>query len=127
MHLNIRSKPFTTLALAGTLALASALTPLSADRIPAPSPTGEQSDKLELFSGKIEALDLEKKSLVIEKKTYLVVESTKLMDKEKELKLADLKVGTEVHGLAKKNAAGQLEATIIKLGPKPQDQPPKDR
>lgn len=31
---------------------------------------------------------------------------------------------TEIHGQAKKNAAGKLEATIIKLGPKPHEQAP---
>lgn len=110
--------------LVAAITLAVLVAPISAQDRALP-PRGEQSEKLELFNGKIEKIDLEKKSLVVGEKTYWVVEATKLMDKEKEIKLTDLKVGAEVHGLAKKNAAGKFEATIIKLGPKPHEAPPQ--
>lgn len=111
--------------LTSALTMTSLVSPLLADEKPASPPKAEQAEKAELFSGKIEELNLEAKTLLVAKQTYLVVEATKLMDKEKEIKLADLKVGTEVHGQAKKNAAGKLEATIIKLGPKPHEGAPK--
>ncbi len=110
--------------------LAAALTtthfaaPLRADEKPVSPPKSEQAERVELFSGKIEQLNLETKTLLVAKQTYLLAETTKVLDKEKPIKIADLKIGTEIHGLAKKNAAGKLEATIIKVGPKPHEQAP---
>lgn len=108
--------------LAAALTMTHLAAPLRADEKPVSPPKAEQAEKVELFSGKIEQLDLEAKTLLVAKQTYLLVETTKVMDKEKSIKIADLKVGTEIHGLAKKNAAGKLEATIIKVGPKPHEQ-----
>lgn len=124
MQLTTRRTAVIAPLLVAAITMAVLIAPLSAQDRVLP-PRGEQSEKLELFNGKIEEIDLEKKSVVVDKKTYWVVEATKLMDKEKEIKLTDLKVGTEVHGLAKKNAAGGFEATIIKVGPKPHETPPR--
>lgn len=124
----MQSRTRKSTVLVSMLAVAVAMThlaaPLRADEKPATPPKDEQAEKVELFSGKIEQLNLETKTLLVAKQTYLLTETTKVMDREKSIKLADLKVGTEIHGLAKKNAAGKLEATIIKLGPKPHEQAP---
>lgn len=124
MKLTTRKTTVIASLFVAAITMAVLVAPLSAQDRALP-PRGEQSEKLDLFNGKIEEIDLEKKSVVVAKKTYWVVEATKLMDKEKEIKLTDLKVGAEVHGLAKKNPAGNLEATIIKLGPKPHEAPPQ--
>jgi hypothetical protein len=92
------------------------------DNKPAPPPAQEQPDKVELFSGKIDELNVEAKSFKVAKQTYLITEKTKLLNKDKEIKLEDLKVGTEIHGLAKKNADGKLVATIVKVGVKPHEE-----
>jgi hypothetical protein len=124
MQLTTRKTAVIASLFVAAITLTVLVAPLSAQDRALP-PRGEQSEKLELFSGKIEKIDLEKKSVVVSEKTYWVVEATKLMDKDKEIKLTDLKVGAEVHGLAKKNAVGNFEATIIKLGPKPHEAPPQ--
>jgi hypothetical protein len=110
--------------LAGALAFAGLTSRLQADDKLVSPPKADQAEKVELFSGKIEELNLEKKTLVVAKQTYQVVETTKVMDKEKPIKLADLKAGMEVHGLARKDVAGKPEITIIKLGLQPKDSSP---
>lgn len=122
MQTKTRINPFAASLLAAAITMTPFAAPLLADEKPVSPPKDEQAEKVELFSGKIEAINLEAKTLLVAKQTYLLAETTKVMDKEKQIKLADLKVGTEIHGLAKKNAAGKFEATIIKLGPKPHEQ-----
>jgi len=126
MQTNTRINSLAASLLAGAITMTALITPLMAEDKPAPAFKAEQAEKLEMFNGKVEELNLEAKTIVVAKKTYLIMDATKVVDRDKDIKLADLKVGTEVHGLAKKNAAGKLEATIIKLGPKPHEQaPPK--
>jgi len=125
MQLRTRKSALLVSMLAATITMTHFAAPLRADEKPASPPKSDQAEAVELFSGKIEQLNLETKALLVAKQTYLLTETTKVMDKEKPIKIAELKVGTEIHGLARKNAAGKLEATIIKVGPKPHENAPK--
>jgi len=119
----------TTGMLIVTLATAGWVTSAVANDKPAPVPGKEQAEKVELFSGKIEELNVEAKWLKVAKLTYQIDEKTKLVNQDKDIKLADLKVGTDIHGLAKKAEDGKLVATIVKVGPRPHEdktKPPKD-
>lgn len=114
-------RAFTTTALIVALAIAGRGLVGAEDTKPAPAPGKEQAEKTELFSGKIEEVNLEGKWLKVAKQTYAIGEKTKLLNQDKEIKLEDLKAGTEIHGLARKAEDGKLVATIVKVGPRPHE------
>lgn len=121
-------RPLVLAALfAGALFAMDASLPVTAGDQPAAVPAKDKEDKAELFSGKIEERNAEQKWLKIDKQTYYVTDKTKLLNNDKEIKFEDLVVGTEVNGLAKKNAEGKLEASIVKVGLKPNESPAEPR
>jgi hypothetical protein len=120
----IHHKPtmlFATALLIGLFAVLDHALPLRADEKAEPPAKNEHADKAELFAGKIKELNLEARWLKVADQTYLVGEKTHIENKGKAVKLADLHVGMEVHGLAKKEQDGKLVATMVKVGPKPNE------
>lgn len=105
--------------LVGSLTLTAGVTNLKTADNHLPAPKQKDSPKAHFFEGKIAEVNVDAKWLKVDKQTYHVDDKTKLINRDMEIKLEDLKVGTEVHGLAKKEENGNMLATIVKVGPKP--------
>lgn len=96
---------------------------LTTSTVAAPDKEGGQpSEKIEKgqpFSGKIEAVDTTAKTFTVGTSMLYVTDTTKLTNKDgKAIKLADLKVGEEVHGTSRVTFDGKTEAITLKVGPK---------
>jgi len=71
------------------------------------------------FKGTIEAVDTTANTITVDKVTYSVTEKTKIKKNGQAATLADLTVGTKVHGFAKKaKGSDTLTATTIEVGGK---------
>lgn len=122
--IKLTNRPMIATALViGSLTMAGTIPSVRAAQNKLPPPKHENAAKVEFFAGKIEELNVEAKWLKVDKQTYHITDKTKLLNRDKEIKLENLKVGTEVHGLAKKDDSGSLQATIVKVGPKPNEGP----
>lgn len=110
--------------LVGSLALTAGLTKgrTAENKLPPPKQQ-DDTPRAQFFEGKVEELNVEAKWLKIDKKTYYIDDKTKLLNRDEEIKLDDLKVGTQVHGLAKKEDNGNMLAVLVKVGPKPNEGP----
>lgn len=100
-------------AIAGSVSVA----PLAmAINSPQPSLLEEKADKGKPFKGKIEAVDAAAKTFTVDGKAILVSDATKLKKEGKEITLAELKVGDQVHGKTRQNSEGKLEAIHVEVG-----------
>ena len=95
---------------------------LTTATVAAPDQEGNQpSEKIEKgqpFNGKIEAVDTTVKTFTVGTSMYYVTDATKLTKEGKAIKLADLKVGQEVHGTSRVTFDGKTEAITLKVGAK---------
>jgi len=93
------------------------------------APGTGQPERVELFSGKIEEVNLEAGWLKVARQRYLIAKHTRILNGNKPIKMADLKAGIEIHGSAQKNETGQLVAAVVKVGqvarPNAPGRPPK--
>src|SRR5207247_7424104 len=83
--------------------------------------SSEKIDKGQPFSGKVEAVDATAKTLTVGTSMIYVTDTTKLTKSGKTIKLADIKVGEEVHGTSRVTFDGKTEAITVKVGPKEKD------
>jgi hypothetical protein len=126
-----------TALLAFTLAVVTAGSLIQAEAQSAPpaasAPAGEPKTKTKPksetgqpagvpFNGKIAAVNLSAQTLTLTGKSQRVVKvtpQTKILRNGQPATLADAKVGEPVGGYAKKTEQGILEASSLRLGPKP--------
>lgn len=111
----------TSLLLAGTLSLIGGLRATAGEQNNLPAPPQHTEPKMEHFAGKIEDMNVDAKWIKVEKQTYHIAAKTRLLNHDRPIKLDSLKVGTEVHGLARKSPDGENVATIVKVGPRPDE------
>jgi Cu/Ag efflux protein CusF len=78
------------------------------------------------FKGKIVAVDATASTLTVSSLTLNVSDATKISKDGKKAKLADLKEGETVSGYYKKDDAGKLNATTIRVGQKGAKKKPAD-
>lgn len=70
------------------------------------------------FHGKIDSVDASAKSIKVGSRVFVVSDSTKITKAGKPSSFEEAKVGEEVGG-AYRDAAGKLELTSLRVGPKP--------
>jgi len=70
------------------------------------------------FRGKVAAVDTTASTITIKDQAYSVTSDTKITKDGQPATLADITVGTAVHGAYTKDAAGKLTATTITIGGK---------
>ena len=108
----------TVLAILTVIALSSLTN--SAPALPTGQPgllaAKDKAEKGEPFKGKVEAVDAEAKTLTVDAVVMTVTDTTKITKTGKEIKLADIKVGDQVHGKAHKTAEGKTTAIKIEVG-----------
>ena len=94
---------------------------LATPAVAAPEDGGQPSEKVEKgqpFNGKLEAVDATAKTFTVGTSIIYVTDATKLTKEGKAIKLADLKVGDEVHGTSRVTFDGKTEAITVKAGAK---------
>ncbi len=82
-----------------------------------------KSNRATPFRGNINEIDIAAKTINIgkeKKRTIQITDKTKIMKDGKSATLNDAKVGDEVGGAYRDNN-GKLEATSLRIGPKPED------
>jgi hypothetical protein len=85
------------------------------------------------FHGKLKAVDATAKTLAVGELTIQITAETKISKAGQPASLEDGVVGEDVSGAYKKTTAGELDATTVRFGPKPEkgesgkDHPEKTR
>lgn len=89
------------------------------------APKGEKKNGRIPFNGKIAAVDKTAKTITVGERVFQITSETKLIKAGKPATLDDAAVGEQVGGSYIKTEDGKLNATTVRIGPKP-DAPPKD-
>jgi hypothetical protein len=111
---------------AGLLLCAGFLTSAAEDSKPA-EPSRETRMPLR---GTIVSIDAERKTFTMSGRQARVIQTTaatKYIKGSQPATFADLKVGEEIGGNIKRTAEGKLEAVSVRIGPKPEADPPAPR
>lgn len=104
---------------AAALMAAPSLTRAQDTSTNAPSAAAPAAKKHGLpFHGKVAAVDTTAMTVTIGTRTFNVTSDTKIMKEGKPATLADVTVGENISGFAKKDDAGKLNATVIHIGKK---------
>ena len=123
------------LFIAVLLAASFVITPftLSAQDKEKPAAAAEAKPQAYPFSGKLGAVDKEKKSITIlgkeKSRTLFLDDQTKIVKNEKPATLADAAVGEHVAGQVRKTADGKEVLSSLRIGPKPavEEKPAKEK
>ena len=83
-----------------------------------PAATGEKKQGRLPFHGKIAAVDKKAKTFTVGERTFQVTSETKLNKGGKPATLDDVAVGEEVGGSFEKADDGKLNAKLVRVGPK---------
>ena len=113
------TKSILKFTLLGLMAIAVAGTPVVLRAQDAAAPAAPKKVRALPFHGKIETIDQTAKTITIGKETIQITSETKISKAGKPATLTDAAVGDEVAGSYRKDAEGKLNASMLRIGPKP--------
>ena len=117
------TKTILTLSILSLLAIAVRALPgqVSAQAIDKPAAQKVESRKpgATPFHGKLKAVDIAARTITVGERTIQITSDTKIFKAGQPAALEDGVVGEEVGGAYRKTADGKLDATMVRFGPKP--------
>jgi len=84
------------------------------------APAGEKSQRATPFRGKIDAIDKTAKTVKVGERVFQINSETRIMKAGKPATLDDAAVGEEVGGTYRKGENGALNASSLRIGPRPE-------
>ena len=115
-----------------SLCLVTAIATFGAANLPAAekAPPGEKGEKKVQslpFHGKVDSVNQASKTIKVGELTFQVVSATKFVKSGKPATMDDVKVGEEVGGSYHKVDGGKLELGSMRIGPKAEKTPKKEK